>query len=97
MNTTYLESQTPENYISNFAVFAQIYFIMSYINTIWEDFVRNLPQSKIWLDSPYSIKLISLEFFFFMGLGVRNTPSTNSTHTSLTAHTQNDDSSQTHH
>ena len=44
MNTTYLESQTPENYVSNLAVFAQIYFIMSYINTIWEDFVRNLPQ-----------------------------------------------------
>ena len=42
MNNTYLESQTPENVIANFAIFTQVYFIMSYINKLWEDFVLNL-------------------------------------------------------
>ena len=42
MNNTYLESQTPENFISNFAVFTQIYFIISFANRILEDFIREI-------------------------------------------------------
>ena len=42
MNTTYLESQTPENIINNFAIFTQIFFIMNYINQIWIEFVREV-------------------------------------------------------